>query len=210
MEFGPEEKKIVDLLAKLKKNEGNYPGNLLESRRQAYLSQIASIGAGVGIGAGIKTVTKTPKAGVTGHLSTISAGTLVEAVLVVAIVVQASFVVYNYRDRIAGFFRSLAAGSPVEEGVPALQTVPAAPGIVVSDTLAVTGSSTDIPSVTVTVEPPLSESGSGSQGAAVTETPQPGNPGHHYGQTPGLPKSTKENNNSNPTKAKDTGGNKKP
>lgn len=98
MELNPEDQQIIDLLSKLKAHGGAYPKDMLKSRREVFLSQMASVGAGLGIGAGLKTVTKTTK---TANLfSTFSASSLIETLLVVVIVAQASIIAYNYRDKI--------------------------------------------------------------------------------------------------------------
>lgn len=221
METEPEEQQIVDLLTKLKNRGGSYPKKLLESRRQVYLSQIASIGAGIGIGAGLKTVTKVSKAGSSVHLPAISATSLIESVLVVAIVVQAGIVAYNYRDNIVDIFKSFSS-LPTDVSIPV--TGSSVPDVVPSDTPVATIETptvTETPSVTVTVEPTdtteasssSSESGNGNttlQDTTVTETPQPHDDnGNHFGQTPKPPKPTQEKNVPKPTKANNTGNDKK-
>jgi len=208
MEFEPEEQEIVDLLTKLRNDGGNYPRKLLASRRQAYLSQIASIGAGIGIGAGIKTVAKASKAGTTAHASGISASSLIETVLVGAIVVQASIVAYNYRDNIAEFFKSVSS-IPTAVSIPV--TGSSLPEIDASESPTLTLPPTNTPSVTATTVPPLSGSEGGdtaAQDTTVTETPKPNdNNGNHFGQTP---RPTRENKNVSPTKTKKTGNGNNP
>ena len=219
MEIEPEEQQIVDLLTKLKNRGGKYPKNLLESRRQVYLSQIASVGAGIGIGAGIKAVTKVSKAGSSVHLPAVSATSLIESVLVVAIVVQAGIVAYNYRDNIVDIFKSFSS-VPTDVSIPV--TGSSVPDVVTSDTPVATIETptvTETPSVTVTVETTdtteasSSESENGSttsQDTTITETPQPHDDnGNHFGQTPRPPKPTQEKNVPKPTKANNTGNDKK-
>src|SRR5512140_2007413 len=92
MEIEPKEQQIVELLSKLKNQGGTYPKKLLAARREFFLSQVASVGLGLGIGAGLKTVTKSSKGGSLFHLPlpSLSASSLIETVLVIAIVAQAS------------------------------------------------------------------------------------------------------------------------
>ena len=206
MEFDQEDQKIIELLTKLKNGDGNYPKKLLASRRHIYLNQIASIGAGVGIGAGLKTATKTSKTGAVSHLPAISASSLIESVLIVAIVIQASIVAYNYRNNIAEFFRSLSS-VPIDVSIPV--TEPSLSGVM-TITPTVTGIPTGTPSITATPEPTdttgVDKDNSTVQDATVTETPKPkDNNGNHFGQTPKPPKPTKEKNDPKPTKVKDNG-----
>ena len=206
MEIEPEEKKIVELLTKLKDRGGNYPKNLLESRRQMYLGQIASIGAGAGIGAGIQTVAKGTKAGAPAHVPGISASSLIESILVVAIVVQAGIVAYNYRDVIARLFNPNASTPTVVSTGPSMPDT----GPVWIPTMTAV-SPTDTQPVTATVTPggTLSNPGTGGgnitiqQGTAVAKTPTPkGDSGKHLGQTPKPPKPTQDTSNPKATKEK--------
>ena len=48
-----EDQKIVDLLTKLKNSNGGYPSDMLAARRRTYLRQMANVGLGIGIGAGL-------------------------------------------------------------------------------------------------------------------------------------------------------------
>lgn len=200
MEFEPKEQEIVQLLKKLKNGGGNYPKNLLASRRQLYLNQVASIGAGIGIGAGIDKVTKASKTGTSAHVPAFSVSSLIESVLVVAIVVQAGIVAYNYRDVIADLFNPLtptAISNPVSG--------PSLPGNETSEVM--TETSTDTPSVTLTTTSPAPGEDGGNapiqQNTAVTATPTPKDDnGNHLGQTPKPPKPTQEKNTPKPTRVK--------
>lgn len=206
MEFEPEEKEIVELLKKIKDRGGKYPRKMLASRRQAYLSQVASIGAGLGLGTGAKAVAKTTRGGsATAQLPAISTSTLVEALLVTAIVVQAGIVAYNYRDRLADFFRTFSSTPTIVEIVPSPRTESSAPEGVPS--LPATPTSTDTPTTTVTTTgSPTVETGDedpSAQTVDATATPQPKDDnGNHFGQTPrptdqpkNDPKPTKKNGN---------------
>ena len=212
MEFEPEEKDIVELLEKLKNRGGTYPRKMLASRRHSYLSQVASIGAGLGFAAvGVKAAAKTAKSGTTSaHLPlmpTLSASTLVEAILVTAIVVQVGIVAYNYRDRLANFFTGISATPTIVEFMPTSQIESSAPEIVpaLSATPMLTPSPTGTLSITVTVattEPPIGETG--EEGLSIvdvtaTATPKDDN-GNHYGQTPNP--TSKPKDEPKPTKSK--------
>lgn len=190
MDFEPEEQQIIDLLTKLKNQQnGVYPKNLLGSRRKIFLSQMASIGAGLGIGAGLKAATKS-KLGSVLQLSNISASSLVETLLVVAIVAQASVIAYTYRDRIIDFVSSLSApATPTALIMPATDTI--TPEATASDTPVVTETGTETatpvtPTGTVTSlsTAPASDSTPNNTAVASTPVPPTGNPGNHFGQTP--------------------------
>lgn len=208
MDFEPEEQQIVELLTRLKnQQDGAYPKKLLASRRQVFLGQMASIGAGLGIGAKLKTAAKSSKAGSVSHLSSFSVSSLVETLLVVAIVAQAGVIAYTYRDRIVDFVNSLSGiTTPTADSIPV--TGSSVPEVVVSDTPIVTVTPIETPTTTVTV---ISSNTTSSditsngdiQNTTVVETPQPANnnPGNHFGQTP---KPTQEKNNTNPSS--DSGG----
>lgn len=196
MEFEPQEQVIVDLLAKLKNANGGYPKKLMASRRQIYLSQIANIGLGIGLGEGIKHVTKTPKSGIASlHIPTFTASSLFETILVVAIVVEAGIAAYNYKDRIVEFFASISSTPTVEIVAPIPVTGSSSPEIVVSEAITVTTTAPTVtPTTTSTVEQPVY--GNTGNEHIATSTPNPTNDGNgnHYGQTP-KPAQTKDKNN---------------
>jgi hypothetical protein len=83
---------VLQLLKKLKDSNGTYPQELLVARRQGYLKQVAEVIGGAGLAAALKTTVKSTQAVGTGSLP--SAGTLVEGLLIVAIVAEASTVAY--------------------------------------------------------------------------------------------------------------------
>jgi len=214
MEFEPEEQQIVELLARLKNQGGAYPKKLLASRRQVFLTQMASVGLGLGIGTGIKAAAKSSKGGTLFHVPAISASSVVETVLVLVIVVQASVIAYRYRDRVTDLVNALSSSSiPTEVSFPGTGSSPT--DIVASNTPTViaTESPTASPSSTVTTLPSTSESdnGNGTSSSSNTTpavtTPQPTHDdnGNHYGQTPKPPQ---QKNDPKPTK--DAGNGKKP
>ena len=86
---------------------------MLASRRQGYLKQVAEIGASVGLAAGLRNTIKSGGKAAGSFSST--AGTVVEALLVIALVAEAGTVSYFYRDKIADVFRSITSKPKVEE-----------------------------------------------------------------------------------------------
>lgn len=215
MEFEPEEQQIVELLTKLKEHGGTYPKKLLASRRQFFLSQMASVGMGLGIGEGLKAAGKASKGGVLSHISGISASSIVETVLVLAIVAQASVIAYVYRDKLIDLINTISSSAlavPTDITIPVTGSSPT--NSIVSDTPTATSTeiSTASPSSTATPLPPISVNNNGSDAThvnstspAVTPSPTKDNPGNHYGQTP-KPEKTKEKNVPKPTKVKKNNG----
>lgn len=111
MEFNAKGNEIIQLLTSLKDANGEYPPEMLASRRQGYLKQVAEISAGVGLALALKNTVKTANGAGGAPL----ASTLLEALIVVAIVAEASTVAYFYRDKVADFFRSFSNTPRVEE-----------------------------------------------------------------------------------------------
>jgi hypothetical protein len=202
MEFEPQEQVIFDLLAKLKNANEGYPEKLMASRRQIYLSQIANIGLGIGLGEGIKHVTKTPKSGLASlHIPTFTASSLFETILLVAIVVEAGIAAYNYKDRIVEFFASISSTPTVENVAPIPVTGSSSPEIGVSETITVTATTPTVtPTTPSTVEQPVN--GNTGNEHIATSTPNPTNDsnGNHYGQTP-KPAQTKDKDNGSSEKS---------
>lgn len=113
MEYDPKDIDVISLLKKLKHAGGGYPRELLAPRRQGYLNQVAAAIGGAGLALGLKETLKSGKGPGPGPSS--AAGTLVEALLVVAIIAEAGAVAYFYRDKVADFFQSFSNGPKVEE-----------------------------------------------------------------------------------------------
>ncbi|NWG06542.1 MAG: hypothetical protein HXY35_07640 [Chloroflexi bacterium] len=203
MEIEHQEQIIIDLLAKLKNAEGGYPKKLLASRRQIYLKQIANMSLGMGAGTGLKNLAEGPKGGLTGlHLPAIPTSTFLEAVLVVAIVIEAGIVAYRYRDKIVEILTS-APTARAEEVVPipitgSSQPEAATPSL--TPTATPTPSPANTPTFTVTATDAQLLIQSTDASATATPIPQNDN-GNHYGQTP-KPDRTKVKNTPKPTKAK--------
>lgn len=222
MEFEPQDRKVVELLTKLKGANEAYPSEMLAARRQAFLNNM--VGIGLGTGTVLRTVLKhTLKNGNGGGAAPISASTLLEAALVVAMVAEASVLAYFYRDKIADVFWSIAAPSTVQGIVsPPVITSPF-PELEISEipsSATQTGTapemvtSTQVPGV-MDVENDLTSNN--NVGATLTDsTPNPsvnnesnegnGNNGNHYGQTP-KPERTKNNKDNKPPKDNPGNGN---
>jgi hypothetical protein len=203
MEYDPQDQDVITRLTKLKDVQGEYPENMLVSRRQSYLKRMAEIGLGISAAQGINNITENAKP--TGAVPT--AGTLLETAIIVAIVTEASLMAYFYRDQLTVFFRDLTTNSGIEEVVPTptssitldsqeISPSPAATSTLPSTTIP-TG--TGIPTV-VSIPSTLNEN-SGTLQANSTPDPN-GNNGNHYGQTP-QPARTKDNNGNNDKPPKD-------
>jgi len=200
MEPTPDEKKIVDLLSKLKNSNGAYPSDMLASRRQRYVRQVANAGLGIGIGAGIG---KSIKGGNGAGVTTTVASKIVESALIAAIVIEAGTVTYLYRGKIADLIRSYTS--------PNVQQVVPQPGDTFENPVVSDDLQTPLPTVSET------PSGTPSTGVAgdntgnnngsntnLNATPDPnGGSGNQYGLTP-KPERTKESNDNK----NDGGGNK--
>src|SRR5215212_7233028 len=193
MGYDTQDQEVIKLLKQLKQAGAEYPQDLLVARRQRYLVRMAQIGLGVGTNMGIKNQrTSGPSP---------AAGTLLETILLVAIVAEASAVGYFYRDKVTNFLQKITSPAVVE--VEEVSTLPVPTGF---ETQAVHPS----PFLTATaISPTLTQSVSGTpapnfienDNAAATQassTPDPnGNNGNHYGQTP-KPERTKDNNEKPP------------
>jgi len=206
MELDPDDnKKVIDLLSKLKNTGGAYPSDILASRRQNYLKQVANIGLGIGVGAGLKNAAKGGNSS-----GTIANATskILETALVAAIVIEAGTVAYLYRDKIAEMVRTYTNSSNVQEVVtqPEENVTSAPESINLITTILV------IPSVTPSGTPSpvstIANSNENSAGLSVDSTPSPnGNNGNHFGQTP---KPERPNGNNNTGGGNGNGNDKKP
>ena len=217
MDFSPKDNEVVKLLTKLKNANGAYPQEMLALRRQGYLKQVAELSGGLGLVVGLRNVLK--NAG--GSRGTTTTGALLETLLVIAIVAEASTVAYFYRDKLAELFRSSSNAPRVEEiSNPPVMIESPFPTFELTLSPVVTETETETPvstpslSLELAAEPTDqgngqesvagSEEGSGSNQAVSTPNPNnPNNPndnndnnGNHYGQTP-KPERTKETDNNN-------------
>jgi len=205
MEFDTQDRKVVELLTKLKGANGGYPSDMFAARRQAFLNNMAGAG---------KALNRTVKSGQGSGAGPLTAGKLLEIALLIAIVSEAGALAYFYRDKVAEVIRSITATSKVQEIVtPPVITSPF-PAPEISETpSSATPTVTASEIATSTQVPDLSDhSTSDNNGAAALtdSTPNPGgdngNNGNHYGQTP-KPERTKDNNDNKPPKDNPGNGN---
>lgn len=112
MEYDPKDNEIIHLLKKLKDSNGAYPPEMLALRRQGYIKQVAEVSAGAGLAVALRNITRGGK-GAAGASST--AGTVLEALLVFALITEAGAVTFFYRDKVAEVFRSITRSPKVEE-----------------------------------------------------------------------------------------------
>jgi hypothetical protein len=208
MEYNPKDIDVIHLLKKLKDSSGVYPQEMLVSRRQGYLKQVAEIGGAAGLALGLKDTLK----GGGGASSAPAAGTLVETLLLVAIIAEAGAVAYFYRDKVSDFFQSTSNTPRVEmvtEAPAASSPLPAldftsTPLIAVTGTITETATPTATPTVVFAAEATQQENREDSAGTTnpSLSTPNPGtnntntntNNGNQYGLTP-KPERTREPGN---------------
>ena len=112
MEFEPQDRKVVELLTKLKSANEGYPSDMLAARRQAFLNNMAGAGLSVGTGSALN---QPVKSGGGSGAAPLTLGKILEVALLVAIVAEASALAYFYRDKVAEVFRSISATSTVQE-----------------------------------------------------------------------------------------------
>jgi hypothetical protein len=197
---------VFRLLKNLKDTNGMYPQELLAARRQGYLRQVAEVSAGAGLAAALKTTIKSTQGAGAGSLP--SAGALLEGLLVVAIIAEASTVAYFYRDKIAQFIQNGTSAPKVEEVAhpPAISSPLAnfeftpTPFVTADLTVTVTETITPVGTPSQLVEQPTTShaTGQGSITQAVVPTQgvnQNDNNGNHYGLTPKPVRTTEPGNN---------------
>ena len=110
MDTQPEDKQVVELLVKLKHSSGAYPQDMLNSRRQQFMRQVANAGLGIGVGTGLRNAAKQSQGAGAGVTATVT-GKIIETVLIAAITIEAGTTAYIYRNKIADFFKTFT-GSP--------------------------------------------------------------------------------------------------
>jgi len=201
MDTLPEEKQVVELLSKLKAS-GTYPKDMLYSRRQQFIRQVASAGLGMSVGTGLKHATKSGQ-GATPTAATTVTGKIIETVLIAAIVVEVGTTAYIYRQKIADFFKTLT-GPDAGETIPQPNNNSSSSEPIILPTLTVPPTS-ETPSATTSPFDTLlptafqqnSNNNTNNSSDATIATPIPtDNNGNRYGQTP-KPEQTKDNNGSN-------------
>jgi hypothetical protein len=214
MEFDPNKDEVIKLLTTLKSSNGAYPPELLAARKARYLQQVAQVGIAAGTGMGIKQMLK----GGNGAGISPAAGTLLEMVLVVAIVAEAGTLGYFYRDKLAELLNLVlgkpkveqTANPPVDNSSPVIQvestaspalteTPPGTPSpvIVINGTVVA-------PSGVVSPVDPANPVVNTAVNPVIVPTDRNGN---QYGHTP-IPERTKDpNGGNNGGNGNDTGSN---
>jgi hypothetical protein len=229
MESDPNYSEVISLLKKLKDSNGAYPSEMLALRRQGYIRQVAEISVGVGPAFRLRNIARGGQ-GAAGLSST--AGTLVEALLVVALVAEAGAVTFFYRSKLAEFFRSVTNSPNVQEvssppvlisPIPKMALTPS-PALTLTGTGTLTLTPGSTPSLELASETARPDGGSsisgqpastnapkGNPGSLSVSTKAPkGNNGNHYGQTP-KPERTKEpGKNNGPTQESNKKSTKSP
>jgi len=197
MGIDPKNNDVLQLLKKIKEINGAYPQELFAVRRQGYLRQVAAVSGGAGLASGLR---NTVKSGTGAALPPVT-GTLLEGLLVIAIVAEASTVAYFYRDKLGKFLQSFSNQPKVEEvtnppvissPIPDLQLTP-------SPVITETETETPVSTPSLLAEQPTqqgSDQGSNNSSPAVSTSIPNGNNGNQYGHTP-IPKRTKEPGNNN-------------
>jgi hypothetical protein len=209
MENDSGDQKVIDLLSKLKNDQNAYPSDLLELRRQKYLQKAVQVGLAIGAGEGLKNTLKGGGARVTP-----TAGTWLEAALVIAIVLEVSTAAYFYRHKLADLLGTVLPTPGVQEVTPPPVVRSLLPVTEISVVPTVTG--TETPTATPTLSDIIdnnsssningnNESSNNSSGGnnQAASTPAPnGNNGNHFGQTKQPPKPTEEPKNTKVPKNK--------
>jgi hypothetical protein len=211
------EKEILDLLASLKQTKNQYPPELMKSRREAFARQAASVVTGMHA-AGVKPELSgagQTAAGATGFGTSI--GSLLETILIIALVVEAGIATYIFRDKIADLIGSIISPrveqvvTPVDSSSSPAGNIPTMVNVTSSASPAITLTVTSIPSITLPAGSQINNGNNNGDSSQAVSTPEPnGNNGLHLGQTkqpPDEQKATKElgDNNTNGSSS----GNKK-
>ena len=212
MEILPDDEKVVELLSKLKNSNGGYPSDMLASRRQMYLKQVANIGIGVGIGAAMKNTVKSGNGA--GATATITSKIL-EVALVAAIAIEAGTAAFLYRDKIADLVKTYTSPANTQVAVPTSDDIASTDPALVEIIESPSATATPVtPSLTPsgTQSPQVAVNNNGNTGAGTNvganSTPNPGgNNGNHFGQTP-KPARTIENNDGSGGGSNNGNGNK--
>lgn len=227
MDYEEQDVEVIRMLSKLKETGSTYPVEMMASRRQSYVKQIAALGIGTGAALAIKEGAKAAGGSSLPPIAT----TIVEAALIVAIVAEASFVAFMNREKVLDLYQKISGQSTVQEvnDVPDSSRPLLAPTESFATALMVTEEPTLEPTLmtetatvaetpspeTVVVTDPGSTAGDDISSVEVNSTPAPnGNNGNHYGQTP-IPERTKDNgnngggsnSNNNDSNGDDNGGN---
>jgi hypothetical protein len=202
------DQEVIKLVAKLKEADKEYPPDLLDARRLRYLRRMGEIELGISGTVELKQSAESvnPPASATVN------SRLLEIIIVVAIIAEASAVAYFYRDKLVDLVQTITTAAEVQETIsPPVNTTQAMPEIIIaspvitftslSPTVSVSPADTII-TPTRTPSPDIAEETNPATQVDSTSIPN-GNNGNHYGQTP-KPERTKENNgNGQPPKDND-------
>lgn len=208
------EKDVLQLFTSLKSVENGYPQDLIESRRDNFTKQAAAMAVLMKVGGnGAPSTGQAAASTATNSTAAVGGGisisTLLETVLVVALVAEAGAAAYIYRDKIAEFMNS-TFGPKVEQTTNPNNNP--SPDFVTTGEA--TAQFTETPEATVTVtgtgiviDTPLpselinstsqNNDQNGDPQAASTPVPTDGGNGLHLGQTKQPTKEPKNDNNSN-------------
>ena len=209
------DKDVLQLLTGLKNSNNNYPKDLIESRREIFTKQAAAMallmkaGTHGANGAGAsQTASTAPTTPSSTGISGISMGTLLETLLMAALVVEAGVAAYVYREKIAEFFTS-TFGPKVEQVSSPINN---SSDIITSYETTAVETLDETPTATVTppspgyTPTPAVDNNDGSESAGNTQvesTPDPNdNPGNRYGNTPKAERTKEKNDNDKSEKDK--------
>jgi hypothetical protein len=196
MDLSPEDKKVADLVSKLKYSSGAYPKDMLYSRRQQFIRQVASAGLGIGVGAGIKNAAK--QSNTVGAATATITSKILESVLIAAIVIEAGTAAYVYREKITNFFKSLTGSPNVEETTqkPDNGSDSTSPLLIPTLTVPATSGTPSAIAPAITSSPNVAGNDNNTT-TNVNATPVPtDNNGNQFGLTP-KPERTKDTNPNN-------------
>ena len=222
MDFEPKDQDVVEIVKQLKRTEQAYPRELMDARRQMYMSQMAGLGLTSGAGSLFRNPFKRG-GGFTFHPI---AGKVLEFALLVAIVAETGMLAYLNRDKLVVFLHPTTESISTTEITPEFLspilltgaeatevTETAEPSQTPVPTANETPSATPVlnaaVSATTSIIDSVDESSPSGSGSAPTSaspasvstsggsTPVPNSDntdnGNHYGQTP-KPDRTKESN----------------
>lgn len=186
MDFDEKDAEVIKLLTQLKNSEGGYPMEMMVSRRQSYIQQLAGLGIGVGAAGALKEVIK----GGGGSAIPPVAGTLLETILIVAIVAEGAAVALMNRDKLTDLLNTITNQPRVEEVVNTpIEAASPFTELVVPTTFepTMTGTVTPVgtpsPVFLFVTRDAASDHEDSSHQAVSTPNPQDDN-GNHYGLTP--------------------------
>jgi len=212
------QKDILQLFTGLKNVESTYPQDMVKARRDSFKKQAAAMAvlmkAGVSgspaTGTGQATAATSTTTGNTAVLGGMSMGTLLETVLVIALVAEAGVAAYIYREKIAEFFNPTPTPKIEQTENPINNP---SQDFVASDEPSTAAVATETPKSTFTATataietpvqpgliPSISQNNDQNGEVQVASTPVPTdslNNGLHLGQTKQPTKESKKDNNSN-------------